>query len=51
MRNLLLALSVAATIMVGPVVNTQGCEEDQPCWDCHTMGNKVCGPDQSVGGE
>lgn len=21
------------------------CEEDQPCWDCHTMGNKVCGPE------
>lgn len=20
------------------------CEEDQPCWDCHTMGNKQCGP-------
>jgi len=20
------------------------CEEDQACWDCHTMGNKVCGP-------
>lgn len=19
------------------------CEEDQPCWDCNTMGNKVCG--------
>lgn len=21
------------------------CEEDQPCWDCHSMGNKVCGPE------
>lgn len=20
------------------------CEEDEPCWDCHTMGNRVCGP-------
>lgn len=20
------------------------CEEDQPCWDCATMGNKICGP-------
>lgn len=19
------------------------CEEDQPCWDCTTMGNKICG--------
>lgn len=20
------------------------CLEDQPCWDCATMGNQVCGP-------
>lgn len=20
------------------------CVEDMPCWDCNTMGNKVCGP-------
>lgn len=19
------------------------CEEDQPCWDCATMGNHICG--------
>lgn len=19
------------------------CMEDQPCWDCHTMGNHICG--------
>jgi hypothetical protein len=19
------------------------CQEDEPCWDCHTMGNKICG--------
>ena len=19
------------------------CQEDMPCWDCHTMGNEVCG--------
>lgn len=24
------------------------CEEDQPCWDCHTMGNLQCGPVASV---
>ncbi|AEJ95733.1 hypothetical protein FDI64_gp59 [Mycobacterium phage Zemanar] len=22
----------------------QQCEEDQPCWDCTTMGNRICGP-------
>jgi hypothetical protein len=20
------------------------CQEDMPCWDCTTMGNKICGP-------
>lgn len=20
------------------------CQEDQPCWDCRTMGNRICGP-------
>ena len=20
------------------------CEEDMPCWDCATMGNRICGP-------
>ena len=20
------------------------CEEDEPCWDCETMGNGICGP-------
>ena len=21
----------------------QRCEEDMPCWNCNTMGNKICG--------
>jgi hypothetical protein len=24
-------------------------EEDEPGWDCHTMGNKVCGEDLPTG--
>jgi hypothetical protein len=24
-----------------PVVQ---CQEDDPCWDCHSLGNRVCGP-------
>jgi hypothetical protein len=20
------------------------CLEDEPCWDCETMGNRICGP-------
>lgn len=27
-----------------PLGGTVRCEEDQSCWDCETMGNKVCGP-------
>lgn len=27
----------------------QACQEDMPCWDCHTMGNLVCGPQGSTG--
>lgn len=26
------------------VENSPVCEEDEPCWDCATMGNRVCGP-------
>ncbi|MEO7555482.1 MAG: hypothetical protein ABIV94_02605, partial [Acidimicrobiales bacterium] len=24
------------------------CQEDDPCWDCSTMGNHVCGPTVTV---
>ena len=27
-----------------PPAPAQVCEEDQPCWDCTTMGNRICGP-------
>ena len=20
------------------------CQEDMPCWDCSSMGNRICGP-------
>ena len=26
----------------------KACQEDDPCWDCKTMGNKVCGPAKAV---
>lgn len=22
---------------------TENCEENMPCWNCETMGNKICG--------
>jgi hypothetical protein len=27
------------------------CQEDEPCWNCATMGNRVCGVDSTVRGE
>jgi hypothetical protein len=30
-------------VTVVPEVEAQRCEEDMPCWDCKTMGNKICG--------
>lgn len=36
----------AATTVPAPttVATTLPCQEDQPCWDCATMGNRICGP-------
>lgn len=25
-------------------VPSVSCVEDEPCWDCDTMGNRTCGP-------
>lgn len=25
------------------VTTRDACQEDEPCWDCSTMGNRVCG--------
>lgn len=50
MRKLLHVAAIAATIVAAPfgaeatVAQADTCYEDQPCWNCHTMGNKVCGP-------
>lgn len=36
----------------GPAQPTQSvaaCQEDQPCWDCSTMGNRQCGPERNRG--
>lgn len=57
MKRLLLILAlliVAATActplttifhpVTNPTTSVVRCEEDQPCWDCHEMGNRICGP-------
>ncbi len=35
---------VAEPVMEEVPVTVPMCLEDQPCWDCATMGNKICGP-------
>jgi hypothetical protein len=32
-----------ATVEHDPVQPTPDCQEDQPCWDCGSMGNMICG--------
>lgn len=31
-----------------PALTPEPIHEDDPGWDCHTMGNKVCGPDAAA---
>lgn len=33
----------APVVSVAPVVMEPSCYEDQPCWNCRTMGNMRCG--------
>lgn len=35
--------SPASTSTPAPAPSTATCTEDMPCWNCHTMGNRVCG--------
>jgi hypothetical protein len=50
MKKIITAAAISTIlILTGCSSNTTStktsiaCEEDQPCWDCNTMGNKVCG--------
>lgn len=46
----ILGLSIAFGTIVTPALHHTAaaatCHEDQPCWDCTTMGNAQCGPRQ-----
>lgn len=51
--------TLAGGLVLGPAVHagthtvalSTTCEEDQPCWDCETMGNRLCGTGQRAGEE
>lgn len=34
----------AGTVPAASASPAARCQEDAPCWDCRTMGNRVCGP-------
>lgn len=46
------ALITAAMLAMGAGGTAQAakrpCVEDMPCWNCHTMGNRVCGSTRVV---
>jgi len=45
----LLFVQVARGVTSGPTTRANvECNEDEPCWDCETMGNRICGPQQDL---
>lgn len=41
-----IALALAMLLTPHPEIEPdQRCTEDMSCWDCTTMGNRICGPD------
>lgn len=48
MRRLAASLLLSGIALAGFPATAAGdpvrCFEDQACWDCATMGNRVCGP-------
>lgn len=56
MKKIIAALAVTTALVLTGCSEAKttnktsvACEEDQPCWDCHTMGNKVCGEELPQG--
>ncbi len=45
--GLSLVLGSAATAEATPGPGNQ-CTEDMACWNCETMGNRICGSDRAV---
>jgi len=53
MRRFIASTIVAAALLTGAAATSPAaasrrpavpCQEDQACWNCHTMGNRICGP-------
>jgi hypothetical protein len=37
------ALAITFPEPAGPTDRAEQCQEDDPCWNCETMGNLLCG--------
>ena len=44
MRKLVEAVLFTALIVLSCIPRHDRIEEDSPLWNCHTMGNHICGP-------
>lgn len=47
MRTRIIVVITLTLLLVGSIIYAQRGQritEDDPRWDCHTMGNKICGP-------
>jgi hypothetical protein len=43
LRTALAAAALAAAALTA-CTPAPVCQEDDPCWDCHSLGNRICGP-------
>lgn len=51
--GMMVALVIGCLLVLAPLLGPNRspirCTEDMACWDCTTMGNRVCGPTSEVG--
>ncbi|KKM07943.1 hypothetical protein LCGC14_1728860 [marine sediment metagenome] len=40
--------TTTTTVFPSTTTTTSPCQEDEPCWECETMGNLTCGPTTTV---
>lgn len=50
-RTLLKMATIAAIAVMAGCGGNSPIQEDEPGWNCHTMGNKICGKDLAPNGK
>lgn len=46
MKRTLTYIACATLVALGSALPSHKISEDDPRWNCHTMGNLICGPTQ-----